>query len=116
MGQILPAFPVLPQHEFRVVMGAAEFAVRLTWRARPACWYMDLYAADGTALLLGRRLSAQGSPWHSMRVPGLPDGELFVSGLDAYARTDLGAEVQVVFYPTAELAVVPGPADFVVRL
>lgn len=115
MGQILPAFPILPQHTARVTLGEDEYTVRLTWRERTASWYMDLYDADGAALLLGRRLAARGSLWFGMRVPGLPDGELFVSGLDGYARADLGSKVEVVFYPRAE--VTPDPVDpgYVIR-
>jgi len=115
MGQILPAFPVQPQHTARVTLGDAEFTVRLTWRARTASWYIDLYDADGAELLVGRRVSARGSLWLGMRVPGLPDGELFVSGLDGYARNDLGGKVEIVYYPRAEITPEPADPGFVVR-
>jgi hypothetical protein len=118
MGRILSLYPSLPQHSGRVVLDGDEYLLTFTWRERPASWYVDVYDASGVALLVGRRLAAQGAPWLGFAVPGLPAGQLFVSGLDGEPRLALGQPdgLEVVFYPDGEITPPEDDPGYVVRL
>jgi hypothetical protein len=118
MGRILAVYPTLPQQSGRVVLGGAEYLLTFTWRERPASWYVDVYDAAGAALLLGRRLAPQGAPWFGFAVPGLPDGQLFVAGLDGAPRLAMGRPdgLEVVFYAAAEITPENVDPGYVVRL
>lgn len=105
IGQ-LPAFPDQPEHTYTIALDGTTYRVRLVWRARSASWYLDLYAEDGTALLLGRRVSAGWAPVASAR-EGMPPGLVYALGLDGYAQLDLGAALRLLYLSGADL---PAPA------
>lgn len=103
MGQIVTAFPSLPAFRQSVTFGEAQFSLRLTWRDRTASWYADLWAADGTAIWLGQRVSPDWALGLGLTPEGKPDGVFLVRGPADYDRLNLGDALKLVFYPTAEL-------------
>lgn len=107
MIEQLPAFPEQPAQTYTVALDGVTYGVRLVWRARPASWYLDLSAEDGTALVLGRRLSAGWAPAVGVR-DGLPPGLLYALGLDGYEQLDLGTALRLLYLPAADL---PAPAS-----
>lgn len=42
--------------EQTITLGDQTLQITLSWNGRGGHWYMDLHTADGTALLLGRKL------------------------------------------------------------
>lgn len=103
MGQIVTVFPEQPAFRQSLTLGDEQFSLRLTWRDRTAAWYADLWAADGTPVWLGQRLSPSWALGLGLAPAGKPDGLFIVRGPDNYDRLDLGNTLQLVFYPTDEL-------------
>ncbi len=103
MGGALPGFPLSPRHRFRVALGDAVFGVVMTWRERCAAWYVDLYDADGTALITGRRVSPGTSPWADVVADALPESVVVAVGPDPYDRAALGAALALVSWDAADL-------------
>jgi len=58
----LPPFDItsdddqVPEYQYTIDLSGVSYQIRLRWRDRPGRWYIDLRAADGTALILGQRL------------------------------------------------------------
>jgi hypothetical protein len=104
MGAVLTTFRDQPCHKQTVTLGGVQFQVRLTWRRRCGAWYLDLWAQDGTALALGRRISPGWGPLLGLSIPNGPAGYLFVRGSDPYGRDALGDDVRIAFYTTEEIA------------
>ena len=105
----LTVTPVAPVRDFTIDLDGVVFRIVLTWRERPACWYLDLYANDGTALLKGHALRPDtptlvrrsGSPWPAGRLMLLDvagaGGDATLEGLGAthelvYADADAIAD------------------------
>jgi len=107
MGQILSTFHALPDHTQTTTLGGTQYRVRLRWRQRLSGWYLDLLTLDELPIALGRRVSAHWTPLYEINPPGLPDGIMFVRGLDDYPREELGNTVLLVQYPTDELPAAP---------
>ena len=105
MALLLPGFPALPSHRLRVPLGARAYDLRLTWRERPAGWYLDLWQVDGTPIALGRRLTPGWDPILGLGIADSPDdgGFLTVRGPDPYERADLGTALRLVWMTTAEV-------------
>ena len=103
MGQIVSVFPAQPALRQTLTLGDEQFSLRLTWRDRTYAWYADLWAADGTPIWLGQRVSAGWALGFGLEPEGKPDGVFLVRGPDEYDRMDLGNTLQLVFYPTDEL-------------
>lgn len=67
---------VAPVRDVVVTLDQTVFRLVLTWRERPACWYLDLYTAADVALLCGHALRPDtpalnrrsGSPWPAGRL------------------------------------------------
>ena len=120
MSVSLRAFPTQPATIQTVSLDGVSFRVRLTYRYRLSAWYLDLWTLDMTPLLLGQRLSAGWSPTAGYDLPDGPNGYLYVSGLDGYARDDLGAGLQLLYFTRAEMAdaaaLLPAEAPVVVTL
>ena len=114
MGQILPGYPSRAQHTYTVTLGETSFRVRLTLNSRLESWFLDLYAADGTPLALGRRVVPGGTPITGLVREGMPNGHLVVRSPDAAAPDDLGTDLVVVFYPTSELTATADDRRYVV--
>lgn len=110
MGQFLPAFPSLPEHSMSVTLSGQQFVFRFVFRPRCRAWYFDLSLADGTPLVLGRKLRPGWAPLMGLQIPNLPTGLLYVRGPDAYAQADLGNALRVAYYERDELSVDDSPA------
>jgi hypothetical protein len=98
---------VAPVRDALVELDGQTFRVVLTWRERPACWFLDLYTSDGTALLCGAALQP-GSPLLLRRQgPQWPGGLLTLYALDggqgAATLAGIGVTHQLV-YATREAA------------
>jgi len=95
----MPFFHDLPAHRYTVTLEGAQYEVRLVYRARTACWYLDLKDQDGTLLIAGRRLSPGSSPQAGMITDG-PPGALIPVGADPYDRH----EIKLQYFTADELA------------
>ena len=111
MSAILPAYPALPAHTYTVTLGGVAFTLRYVFRARLSAWYIDVFAADGTALARARRLSPGWSPLFALPIVDGPAGYLWVRGPDEYTRLDLGDSIKLVFYDASVVSGTPAPAD-----
>lgn len=92
----IQVFTDLPEHTQAVIFGegqddAVELEVRLVYRTRTASWYMDLRQLDGTAIVLGRRITPTWAPLGGLALEGIPrDLLVIVTGPDDAVRDDLG--------------------------
>jgi hypothetical protein len=67
---------VAPVRDLVVTLDETVFRLVLTWRERPACWYLDLYDAADVAMLKGHALRPdrpalyrrRGAPWPAGRL------------------------------------------------
>lgn len=114
MGQILTVYPEQPSLRQTVTLGGTQYDLRLVWRDRPAAWYADLWAADGTEVWLGQRVTPGWPLGAGLGPVGKLDGALLVRGPSGgYDRHDLGRTVQLVYYPSSELPEAVAAADAV---
>lgn len=106
-GRILPTFPRQASHEYRIVLGSRTYRVRLVWRWRLIGWYASIWQADGTPVVLNRRLSAGYATAPDLNVEGAA-GDLLVSlGEEITAQDQLGDGLVLVHFTRDEL---PAPA------
>lgn len=103
MGQVLRAFPEQPSKRQAVTLGLLSFGIRMRWHHRQQAWYIDVYAANGDAVLLASRVSPGWSIGFGLNQPGMPDGPILANGPGEYRRRDLGSSVNIVFYSSADL-------------
>jgi hypothetical protein len=110
MGQKLTTFQSKPQDTQTVTLGAAQYRMRLTWRARTAAWYFDLYQLDGTPIILGVRLSPGWGPMLKLVPDGRPAGRFYVRGPEPYEREMLAPDGRLVLvhYSDSEI---PAPSE-----
>lgn len=113
MPSILPGFPDQPQHSMTVVLDDRDVIARLTWRERPAAWYLDLLEIDETPIILGRRVVAQWLPVFGFVIDIA--GQFVVLGTEGYDRDDLADSLQLVYFGEDE---VRGPEleDYGIRI
>lgn len=102
-GATLPTYPARSEHEYRITLGAAEYRVRFRWLWRCASWYADVWTADGTAVVLGRRLAPGSLLVPDLSIVGVRGDLLMVFGSDGYARDDLGQTVRVLYFGIDEI-------------
>ena len=109
MGQQVKGFPQFPQHDQTVAFGNRRYKLVFTWRQRALSWYFDLFTADDTPVVLGRRFSASWAPLVNVgfEVNFAPEGLLYIRGIDGYLRDDLGGDLVLLRYDTDELPVAP---------
>lgn len=92
-----------------VTLGDETMRYRRTWRPRLRAWYVDIWHADGTPVILGRRLSVgqtlQGG------LPINPGAVILVIGPDEYGREDLGDRLEEIVIDFDELPDVEGEDD-----
>ena len=101
----------LRKHRQRVTLDGTEYRIVFTWRQRQRAWYFDIYSQSGDPISLGRRISAGWSPTRTATDERLPPGAFVVKGVDGYSRSDLGDDLQVWYYGTAEIAALPAIDD-----
>lgn len=102
-GRVIAPTPTLDRATQTVTLEDVQYRLTLTWRARPAGWYLDLYLLDGTPVALGRRLCAGFPVVIGGTIANAPPGMLFVRGSDGYARADLGVSLFLIYYSAAEI-------------
>lgn len=88
MALKLPFYHDWPEFRYTISLEGVQYDLRCVYRSRTASWYLDLFAADGTALIRGRRLSPAASP-HAGLITDGPPGALVPVGADPYARAEL---------------------------
>ena len=108
--QRLRAFPDRPSHVQTVTLAGARYIYRRTYRSRLRGWYVDIYTADGTPVILGRRMVGEWPLFGGLPVEELA-GILLVRGPDEYRREDLGDELREVFATFDELGDVGADED-----
>ena len=96
MAETVQTFPDQFAILITMTWGDRQIDVRFTWRERQGSWYIDLFEDDGTPIVFGRRLSANGTPVSGFGFEGdeLPrDRQLFIAGpRDPYPQFDLGTD------------------------
>jgi hypothetical protein len=104
---------VYPVYDHTVDLGDVEYSYTLTYRERQDGWYLDLYDADGEALVTGKRLSIDVPVlWRHVK-DGMPSGGQIVvidtanTGTDP-TYEDLGYRVKLAWileadYPDASV-------------
>jgi hypothetical protein len=97
-----------PVHDRLVELDGQTFRMVLTWRERQACWYLDLYAEGGSALIIGcalrpaspALLRRQGTQW--------PGGALMLASINgtAEACTLAGLDVthELLYLPAVDIS------------
>ena len=103
MAQVLPTFPELPRHSYRVALEGSTYGVTLAWRERTAGWYISLETADGSPIVTNRRLVGESQLLRYVSAPQGPPGILLVRGPDHYIREALGEILLVVYYTSDEI-------------
>ena len=117
MSQVLRTFQSLPVNEQIVTLDDVQYRLRMRWAERLQSWFLDIYAADGTALVVGRRMAGDSSPYSArFRLTGGPAGTIIVTGRDPYLREDLGTALEVVYFTEAETAALVASAATVTGL
>jgi len=72
-----------PDYSYRIVLGDAEYRVDLHYNGRDGLWRLDLYDADDTPILLGRRCAINAPLLSAHPRDAMPNVELVL--LDAEA-------------------------------
>lgn len=103
----IQGFPEVSSHVQAVVLGVTKYRVRFHYRDRTRSWYMDLTLLDGTAIVLGRRLSPGWGPMVGFQITDQPEGFMTTRGTDGYAKEDLGAALDILFVPDDEIPAAP---------
>lgn len=103
MSKIIPTYPQKAQRSQRFTFGGKQWICRYTWRERPGAWYFDLFYADGTPAMLGRRLIGGMSPDASIYNEAFPPGKFFTYGPEVYTRYDLNQSLLPMFIPNEEI-------------
>ena len=107
--QVLVTPQQYPDQIQRVQLGEATFGVRLVWRPYTEAWYLDLYDADDTAVLLGVRVEP-GANLLLLADPAIaPDGALMA--VQTGQIGDDGARSTVVCALTRPVVIAAGVND-----
>lgn len=109
MPKIIPLRNLGPAFDLLADIGGLACTLFVRWSFRTLDWRVSIRReSDGVYLATHRRISPGG------RLAALPHGSLYAFGTDPYSRDDLGRNLIVRFYSTAELADLagapPGPA------
>ena len=102
MPERIPIFSDQPAHTYTLALDGVHYEFRLVYRDRTASWYLDLYDEQGSALILGRRISPGASQNFGLISNG-PPGVLFAFGADPYPRDGL----ELWYFTADELSAVP---------
>lgn len=101
--QRIATFPDEGQFSEQVVLGDTTYRLRFTYRTRQSAWYLDVYAEDGSAIRLGRRLNVKTLPMAGVVGSGM-NGILYVpGGPERYVQADLGERLLLFYVPADDL-------------
>jgi len=107
----IAAFPTIQSSVQTVTLGTKRVGIGMVYNESTAGWYMDLFAADGSALFQGRRLSPSFSPSFGLAFESPAfDGGLTTEGQDGYTQAALGSNLLLWWYSPAELAALAATA------
>ena len=109
-GFRLPLSTAVPAYIQTVSLDGTRYRMRVVYRRRTRSWYLSLYTADETPIILGRRLSPGSGPLHWTRRELAPPGFLYVRGVDPYDRDDAGTSLELVYYNSADIRPVVAPS------
>lgn len=93
MASLVTTFASTPDTIQTVTLAGVQYRLRMYWRERLQGWYLDLRELDETAVVLGRRFSVGSGPLTGFLSAEMPDGQLYVQGVDGYEQADLGNEL-----------------------
>lgn len=100
--QIIQFDSSIPAQDIELTIGQTLFTGRLYYRERLQGWYIDLYFPDGSAFVLGRRLTPGYGPWLGLALEDAPSATWIVLGRAPYSQEDLGTESLEVLEVTAD--------------
>lgn len=100
----LPTRGDVLRYRRRYSLDGVTITLRLAWRQRSGAWYVDVLDGRDEPIVVGQRLSPSAPLAPDATAPGLPPGQLWVTGPDRYGREQLGTDVQIVYLTAAELA------------
>jgi len=101
--QIAP-FPAIQSSVQSVTLGTLRVGIGLVWNRALQGWYLDVFAADGTRLIVGRRLCPSFAPNFGMAFEVTELQGLFtVEGTDGYTQGALGSQLQLKWWSPEEL-------------
>lgn len=81
-------------------LDGTTLSLRYTWFERLSGWYLDIFDADGDTILGAQRIA----PGAVLAFPSdIPPGRFAVFGSDDYLQTDLGTNLQLVYFTPTEV-------------
>jgi hypothetical protein len=110
MPRELPLIPSVPIYRVQTTLGQTTYVFDLRWNGREGCWYLDLLAADGTPLALGRKIVIGWIPMRGTNPITRPRnfGALIAQDLSGKQReatlNDLGTRVRIYWFAPSELS------------
>lgn len=100
----IAAFPAIQSSVQQVTLGTLRVGIGMYYNQRMSSWYMSLFAADGTPLFQGRRLSPSFSPNFGLAFSITAfEGLLTTQGQDGYTQAALGSQLTLWWWSPAEL-------------
>jgi hypothetical protein len=103
----ITAFPAIQSSVQSVTLGTLRVGIGLVWNRALQGWYLDVFAADGSRLIVGRRLCPSFAPNFGMAFEVTELQGLFVvDGTDGYTQGALGSQLQLRWYSPEELQAV----------
>lgn len=107
-AQVLPLRTDAPRYSIRVELDSLRYQFSFEWNDRAASWFFDLDDSNGDRLLSTVRVSTDWPLLDRFRFDSrVPRGVLVAIDTQKTdydpAREDLGARVQLIYYPLADV-------------
>lgn len=103
----LPLRTDLPHYSFSMELDGVAFVLEWRWNARAGFWFFSLLDAEGTPLVVGRKVVPDFPLLARFRDPRLPRGLLMVQDTTGKGTppgvNELGSRVVVLYADVAEL-------------
>ncbi len=94
--------PLFEEYDFEIPLGDEVFRVVQRFFKRQEAWYLSLFDAADTPLLVRKRLSIDSPILHRYEIPGLPEGVLVLLDQSGERREcgfeDLGHRCILVYF------------------
>lgn len=90
-----------PVYDYTIPLGDSTYRVKLVYRVRTDRWYISLYTADDTPLVLGVMLIVDTVLFDGLQIDGMPTGKLALwdtaeTGVEC-AWADLGNRCELIY-------------------
>lgn len=108
--------PTKPDDTQTVTIGETQYRMRLTFRARTASWYVDLFELNGTPIIVGARVSPNWGPLFKIPRLAKPGGEFTVIGPDPYSREMFAPDGQLNLFFNFTSEIPPAPPGTVLTV